>query len=672
MHRSASSASFPSRPSQLNPVRRRNRLRRAIAAASGFALASLAALGVATAQDQAGPPRVEGRVPDAPSAGAAPAGPTIAPSASADADAEVVVTATRLPTPPAQIGSSVSVITGEEIRARQQPFVADVLRGVPSLDVARSGAGNQVTSAFLRGGESHHTLVLIDGIEANDPTSPNRAFNFANLTVDDVERIEVLRGPQGTLWGSNAMGGVVNVITKRGKGPLNGYVFGEGGSYGSYRAGAGFNGNSGRVNYSLSLSHAASDGISAAGEKYGNNEADGYDNSAIAGRVGFNLSEQLDVDLIARYNHAETDIDDFGGPGGDDPDRTLYSDDAFFRLQPRLLLLDGKLEQTWGLAYTHYHRRDNDETFPDEFDGGILSFDLQNDLKLADNHTLTFGLDASQEQFRSDTVSEETADLIGVYLQDAISFDDRLFLTAGLRFEDHSESESAWTYRVTGAYLFPSRTKLRASYGTGFKAPSLSNLYSGFGSPDLEPEEVRGWDVGVEQTFMEKDRLTLEATYFDNRYENLIDFDFVTSSLMNVGKAETSGVELAATFRLDDALSVGLNYTYLDTLNTETDQELLRRAPHKAGAFVDWRYTQKGSVTVSAAYYSSRADIDPVSFGRTRIGGYTLLNVATSYRLTDRLTITGRIENLLDQDYEEVAGFGTTGITAYGGLRLAF
>ncbi|HEX8915659.1 MAG TPA: TonB-dependent receptor [Humisphaera sp.] len=599
-----------------------------------------------------------------------PTGPASVSPAFVTEAPPVVVTANRLDTPPAQVGSAYTVITGDEIGRRQQPLVADVLRTVPGLDVARSGGNNQITSVFLRGGESSHTLVLIDGVEANDPSSPNRAFDFSTLTTDNVERIEVLRGPQSTLWGSNAMGGVVNIITKKGDGRPRFTAYAEAGSYNTYREGLGYAGATGPVNYSLSLSQQNTQGFSAAAERFGATEGDGSDVTTGSARVGWDVSETFDVSLVARYQYAHVEIDDFGGPGGDNKDHRLVNHAAFLRLQPRFLLADGKFVNTVGLNYTYYDRDDNG-TFGDHYDGGIYRLDYQGDLKLAAWNTLTFGVQADEENFASRTVSRRYADSVGLFLQDSANWSDKLFLTAGVRWEDHSASESAWTYRLTGAYYVLPATKLHASYGTGFKSPSLSNLYSSFGSPDLKPEKVDGWDVGVTQGFW-NDRLSVDATFFRNDFDNLIDYDFVANKLQNVGAATTQGVELSLTARPTDAVSLFASYTYTDARNLDSDQTLLRRAPHKVSAGGTWRYSPKGDVTVTLVYNGGRADIDPVTFGRTSNGPYTLLNIATQYRLTDHVTVYARVENALDQDYEEVAGFGTAAVSAFGGVRFSF
>ncbi len=595
---------------------------------------------------------------------------TLAESGTTKVDA-VVITANRVPTPAVDLGSSVSIISGQEIEQKQQPLVADVLRGTPGLDIARSGGPNQITSVFMRGANSSHTLVMIDGIEANDPTSPTRAFDFSMLTVDDVDRIEVLRGPQSTLWGSNAMGGVINIITKRGQGPLTGYIWAEGGSFNTFRESAAVSGSSRFVNYSLNVTQVNSQGFSAADAKFGNKEPDGFNNQSLAGRLGFTLSETFDIDIIARYQHSRVDIDNGGGPGQDNPNRLIKSDQQFLRIQPHLILFGGALVQTYGFNYTRYLRDDTVQPSPTHTDGGILKFDFQNDLRVAKNNTLSAGFECQEEGFSGSGSPQRYADSYGIFLQDQMSFNDRLFLTGGVRYEDHNFSGPFFTYRFTGAYLFPTDTKIRASYGTGFKSPSLSDLFSPFGSPNLKPEKNQGWDVGIEQTFF-KGALVVDATYFSNSFRDLIDFDFIALKEQNIGHASTEGVELGTAIRPCELLTIGANYTYTDTQDETTHMSLLRRARNKVGAYINYRYCPRGDVTLSGTFVGGRADIDPATFNRTNIGSHTLVNLSTSYRITNYLELTARIDNLLNQHYEEVAGFGTAGFSLYGGLKLTF
>jgi vitamin B12 transporter len=584
---------------------------------------------------------------------------------------EVVVTANRTPIAAGDVGSSQSLITAQEIEQKQQPLVSDILRGSPGLDVVRSGGPNQITSVFMRGANSDHTLVMIDGIEANDPSSPSRAFDFSTLTVDDIDHIEVLRGPQSTLWGSNAIGGVVNIITKRGQGPLSGYVSAEGGSFNTFRESVGFSGSEKIVSYSFNLTEASSQGFPAADAKYGNTTPDGYNNLSLATRFGFQLSKALDIDVIARIQHDRVRIDNGGGPGQDNPNRLLKSDEDFIRVQPHLVLFDGALVQTYGFNYTHYTREDTDPGFATQNDGDVIKFDFQNDLHLCKADTLTAGVDVYQEGFSATNTPQKYANSLGIFVQDQVNLNDALFFTGGMRYEDHSVSGSNITYRFTGAYIFPTDTKLHASYGTGFKSPTLSDLYASYGSRDLKAEKSIGWDAGVEQSFLKR-AIVLDATYFDNHFTNLIDYDFIANHEVNTGEARSQGVELGAAVRPCDKITTGINYTYTNTQDETTRLSLLRRAPSRIGSFINYRYCRQGSVTLTANYVSHRADIDPVTFSRTSVGGYVLVNLATAYKITDYLEFTARIDNLLNSHYEEVAGFGTADISFYGGLKLSF
>jgi vitamin B12 transporter len=549
--------------------------------------------------------------------------------------------------------------------------VADVLRGTPGLDVERSGGPGQITSVFMRGADSDHTLVLIDGIEANDPSSPSRAFDFSTLTTDDIQQIEVIRGPQSSLWGSNAIGGVINIVTKRGEGPLTGYVSSEAGSFNTYRESAGFSGGTKFVNYSLSVTENDSQGFPAADAKYGNHTPDSYDNTSFASRVGVNLSDTFSIDLITRYQDNRVRIDDGGGPDENDPNRWLKSENEFLRIQPHLVLFDGVLVQTYGFNYTHYVRDDTDPFAPNQSVGSVLKFDFQNDIHVCKNNTATAGVDLYEEGYRGTGVPQKYANSAGIFLQDQASFADSLFLALGSRYEDNSLVGSNFTYRATGAYLFPTNTKLHASFGTGFKSPTLSDLYSSYGSRSLKPEQSQGWDAGVEQSFFER-RVVVDATYFNNHFTDLIDYDYISNHEENIGEARAQGVELGSAIRPTDRLTLGANYTYTDTEDETTRLSLLRRAPNKIGAFANYQYCPQGDVTLTVNYVSSRADIDPVTFNQIRLGGYTLVNLATSYKVTNNFELTARIDNLLNQHYEDVAGYGTADISFYGGFKLSF
>lgn len=604
----------------------------------------------------------------------------------------IVVTATKLETPEDQLGSSVTVITEEQIRQQDKTSVAEVLRGVPSLDIVRSGGAGGAVSVFIRGANSEHTLVLMDGVEMNDPSSTGRSFDFSSLSVDNIERIEIVRGPQSTLYGSDAMGGVINIITKKGKGKPSGSVSMEGGSFGTVSGQARLSGGNDLLNYSLGMSRLDTDGISAASKEYGNSEDDGFKNTQLSTRVGITPAENLDAEVILRYIDADADIDNSGGAGGDDPNNTQESKLLFLRTQARLALFNNLWEQKIGVSLNDTKRdyeNDTDADHPSDledssYDGQSLKFDWQHNLYLLPANTLTFGIETEKEKMNSDyysesswgpytsTFDEESTRTTGYYLQDMISLWDTWTTTLGVRLDDHSRFGSKSTYRAATSYLFrQTGTRLKASYGTGFKAPSLYQLFSDYGDEDLNPEKSTGWDIGVEQR-LNRGTVVLGMTYFNNDFDDLIDYDSATWKYVNVAKAQTKGVEIYVSVYPMEDLTFRAGYTYLDTEDKETGENLLRRAKNKSSLDVNYRFLGKGNVNISAVYVGRRDDYDYSAYERVRLDSYTLVNLAASYDITKNIRISGHVDNLTDEEYEEVLGYGTAGISAYAGLTLSF
>lgn len=606
---------------------------------------------------------------------------------------EMVVTATRTEAPVKQSTSSQTVISSLEIEQKQQATVLDALRTVPALDVVQTGGPGRATSVFMRGAKSEHTLVLVDGIELNDPFSPGRSYDFANLTTDNIERVEVVRGPQSTLYGSDAIGGVINIITKKGVGKPTGFISAEGGSFYTAREKIGFRGGHKWVNGSIGVSRVDTDGFSAANEELGNSEDDNYENTAVSARLGVTPIEQFSLDLITRYMNSEVDLDGGGGRGGDDPNDVFESEQLFFRSQANISLFDNVWKQKIGFSYSDHDRdyhNDFDADHPSDmsrgvYDGKIFKFDWQNDLYIHDMNTVTVGMETEEEQGEGRFISQSafgpfnsrdnrrTARNNAWYIQDQIRAWDTFNATVGVRLDDHEEFGSAFTFRVAAAYLIKkTNTRIRASIGTGFKAPTLFQLYSQYGDESLEPEESLGWDFGVEQSLFE-DRLSFGATFFMNEFENLIDFDGGAFRYMNVAEAETYGVEFFAVGRPTENLSLKVSYTFTET-EDQDGENLLRRADHKIGFTANYRFLEKGNVNLNLIYVGLRDDRDFSTFPATRVvlDPYTVINIAVSYDIHKNVRLFGRVENLLNMQYEEVLGYGTSPIAAYGGVKVSF
>ncbi len=613
----------------------------------------------------------------------------------------VVVTATRLQQPLKEVASSVTVIPGEEVERRQEPSVLELLREVPALDVVQAGGPGRQTSVMIRGAGDGQTLVLIDGIEMNDPISPSRSFDFANLTTDNIERIEIVRGPQSTLYGSDAAGGVINIITKKGKGELKAEASAEAGTYETYLTRAGISGATQQFNYSLGASYQESEGISAArakgftleGERYKNPEKDGYRNASMSSRAGWMPLPNLEVDLFIRYIQAQTDLDNFGGKGGDDPNAEQETKQLFSRAQVKLSLLGGLWEQKLGVSYSDQHRdflNPKDEDHPTEsetsfYDGRMTKFDWQHNLFLHPTNTLTLGAEyesetgRSKDEYEAFGFSMETkfprkeARTRSLYLQDEVKLWDSLFATAGLRFDDHSRFGSQTTWRLAPAYLVEAtRTKIKGSYGTGFKAPTLYQLYSQYGDKALEPEKSQGWDVGVEQDLFGP-ILSLGITYFHNNFEDLIDFDLGTNKYVNLSEAETKGVECFASLRPLEGLILKGTYTRTDAEDQKTHLTLLRRPRDKFSFEANYHFLGKGNINLVYLYVGKRVDNDFSTYpaARVTLDHYVLVNLAASYDLCPHFQIYGRVQNLLNEDYEEVRGYGTWGRSVFFGLKFS-
>jgi len=612
---------------------------------------------------------------------------------------KVVVTATRVETPMEEIASSVTVISSKEIERKQKTTVLEVLKGLPGLDVVQNGGVGGATSIFLRGANSEHTLVMIDGVEVNDPISPGRSYDFAHLTVDNIERIEVIRGPQSTLYGSDAIGGVVNIITKKGEGKPKFFLSAEGGSFTTFREATGISGGNKWVNYSFALSRFDTEGISTASKKDGNYERDGYENTSLSAKLGFKPMDNLGIDFILRYMDAKTELDNFAGVGGDDPNYVQKSNQFLFKTQVGLSLFDQVWSQKLGLALNDHNRdiknkKDSQHPFDYEkgrYDGQLLKFDWQHHLQLHKTNALMFGLEYEREEGKSKYYWEslwgpgqsifpkKTANIKGYYIQDEIKLWDRLFATLGIRIDDHSRFGSETTYRVAPAYLIKETdTKIKGTFGTGFKAPTLyqlfapATLWGPIGNKDLKPEKSKGWDFGVEQNFF-KNRVTLGATYFRNDFKDLIQFDW-GQGYINIAKAKTEGVELFASAKPIDDLTLRINYTYTDTEDKTTGEALIRRPKNKIGFDINYHFLNNGNVNLGVIYVGKRDDLDfSISPSRrVKLDQYTLVNLAVSYDITKNFQLFGRVENLLDKEYEEVKGFGTPGLSFFGGMKLSF
>jgi len=599
---------------------------------------------------------------------------------------EVVVTATRLETPVDEVSGTILVISAGEIEEKQARTVADALRGLPGIDLVSQGGPGKSSSVLLRGGNTRFTLVMIDGVEVNDPSNPERTFDFAHLATGDIERIEVLFGPQSTLYGSDAIGGVINIITKKGTGRPTIAAEVEAGSHKTLRAHAAVRGRSGKVSYSLSADHVDSEGISAASALDGNREPDGYENFSLAGGLTLDLGRGATLRMDVRSIDAENELDHAGGPGGDDPN--FKGDAGQLLLGARLTVFPTAIwELSAGVSKNVHDRHDLNEPDPVrdftlelDFKGQSEKVELVNNLYLSDSSTLTLGMDSERETgestFYSDefgpfssSLPEESARIDGIFLQEQYAARSGLALTLGVRGDDHSDFGRETTYRAGISVPVSPGTRFRMVYGTGFRAPAIDQLFNpDYGNPDLTAERSRGWDVGLETAIGKN--VDASLSWHLTKYDDLIawfdaDGDPNTwddGSYENISTARTKGVDLSLDANLG-AVFLGINGSLLRT-GDDHGEELLRRPETRWGTRIRYEPTERIALSTDAVYVGQRKD-----WGNVTLGSYTLVNLAGSFSMSGHLELIGRVRNLLDKAYEEAGGYGTEGRSVYAGVK---
>jgi vitamin B12 transporter len=620
---------------------------------------------------------------------------------------EVVATATRATGGVAadQIGSSVTVVTAQDFEDRQIRIVSDVLRDVPGVSVSRTGAVGGVTQVRIRGTEGNHVLTLIDGIKASDPFLGE--FDYATLLADDVARVEVLRGQQSALYGSDAIGGVINYITPTGAQSPGVRARVEGGSFGTFGGSARVAGVSGGLDYVLSAGFQSSDGYPVA--TVGTDDI-GSDLSAIAAKVSYAVSDHVRLRAVVR--HTETDADtngqDFGTTGFvlDSPGSRTKADSTYGFAGIDVDLLDGRWTHSLSVQGVDAKR---DNTTNHARSGGdkgtrikgsyVTTFKLETGEL---THQFTGAIDLERETFQNTAppgpfgpdLTKRTVKTTGLVGQYQLTVGDRAGLGAAVRHDANDVFDDDTTYHLDGYVRVGPRLRLRAAAGSGVKSPSQTELFgfnaSAFpfvGNPNLKPEKSKGWEIGADLA-LNDGQVRLGATYFDSRLKNEIFSDFspplslcarpglpAPRSCSTTGNRTTDstqrGVELFADARLSDAFSLNAAYTHLRA--RENGAEEIRRPPNIASANLTWRAPRdRGSATLTVRYNGATDDTEFKTFSTTRLKAFTLVNLAGAWTLTEHIEVFGRVENLTDEDYFEVFNFRTPGRAAYAGVRARF
>lgn len=608
---------------------------------------------------------------------------------------EVVVTANRVDVPLQDVTSSSTVITLTELEQKQAGTVLDAIQSVPGVDIAQTGQPGETASVYIRGTNPEHTLVLFDGIPLNDPIGAPGSYDYLDgLSLDDVKQIEVIRGPQSTLWGSNAIGGVINIIPQSGPSPLGGSVLVEGGSYGTSHEAASAHGGDNGGYFNVDVSHFNTSGFPALEAQYGGTVNNGDDNNTASLGVGSNLTSNLQENILVRYSQSNTSID------ADNENFVLGDDPDYFALQKQFMaashtdwkLLDGSWEQILTASFADDNRLFNGVSNPyntyfeqGNFDGQTAQINWQNNIRLAKEETVVVGIQGQQQwAISNDTngysdvtgsaftsvVPETTVQTASAFIESQTSIEDNFFFNLGGRWDDHSQYGVHTTYQAGLAYVVPDlNTKLKANYGTGFLAPSLYQLYAPtYGNASLLPETSVGYDIGFEQP-IGKD-LTVGASYFDNDLTNLIQF---VNTYSNVGQARSYGVESFVEFKGVKNLDIKGNYTYDNAQDLIANVPLLRRPQNKASGDVDYQLDAAG-LGASLIYVGNSFDENFVtgSGNIVPLASYFLVNLRASYQVNSQVKLFARVDNLFNQYYEEAFGYTTPGLSVYGGTKVSF
>lgn len=594
---------------------------------------------------------------------------------------EIIVTASRVPLTAREVGSAVTVVTAEDVRREQIIFAKDVLQDLPGIQISSDRPGD-ATSVSIRGSDNDQVLYLIDGIELGDPSNISTQYQTDHLTTRDIARIEVLRGNQSSLYGSDAIGGVVNIITRRAD--ADGFSVnaeGEAGSHDTLNGGASLLGRSGALDFRLTASGYRHKGPSLADTPDGDAaEDDEYWRYGFSGRVGLAASANVDLQLIGFWQDSHSDLD---GDGVDSADTarvkewalagqgSFRSDDGAFRATATASRYKARRRYfgMWNLPEGDLYEGTKDSlSLNASYDkGGVFGVAAGGNYEEEYTDQITSFSGVFDARIRTKSAYAEVA------LRPVAG----LTVTGAARVDDNSRFGTFDTYRVTGAYVVPDAigggdVKLRASYGSGAKAPGLYQLFDpNFGNSGLKVETSEGGDAGIDLDFGA--RFTAQFSYFFTRTRNEIVFDCTRAEqgcYTQFGKTRKSGIEIAVDVRPTDWLSIRQSYTYLEAENDPAENEVwldLDRPKHSGSTSVTVTPIERLSLTVRARY----RDRNAASFGGIT-EGYEVVDLLGSYGITENIEVYGRVVNLFDRDYQMSFGKNALGQSFYGGVRLNF
>ena len=619
--------------------------------------------------------------------------PNIASAQQADGDMEnILVSASLLPITINRSANAITIIDRNEINNRAVVSASDLLRDVAGLAVSRSGAQGSQTQIRMRGGEANHLLVLVDGVEANNPAQSDE-FNWGTLVAAHIERIEIIRGPQSSMLGSDAMAGVVNIITRSTDQPLSANAFFETGGFNTQNNGISIGFKDGGFDMRLGVSDLQTDGenISRSGS-----EKDGYENTNLNLKSGWRASDQLRLTFVARQSDGmnEYDADSDFDSLIDDQDNVSKFRSATMQLKADYSSFNGHWQHQLSMAQsTNKNAEFNQRTPGTVTDSNKDQYRLVSSLLWDElNHRLSLLIEREEEEFQQrgpindygvfgiyDPNQSRSRDTDSLALEYRADVSEKLTLAVSTRHDDNSEFNSSDTSRVEAIYQINDSVRLRSAYGTAIKNPTFTErfgFYTNFiGNPSLEPEESSNWELGIDQLFNQGGS-TLSVTFFNSELENEIDGNFMDpvtfryTSKNRQGLSKRQGMELTTVNKLNDAVSLNTSYTYTDSVESDGANRLVdevRRARHIGSLNLSWQAMDSLHINANAQYNGSQMDV--VYPKNVKLADYTVVNLSANYRATPNLDVYVRFDNLLNESYEEVFSYQTLGFSANIGVR---
>ncbi len=506
----------------------------------------------------------------------------------------------------------------------------------------------------------------------NDPSNPGKTFDFANLNTDNIERIEVVRGNQSVAYGSEAIGGVINIITKQGQKDQTSLQLNYG-RYKTHQERLSLQRKFKKAQFSLSVSHIGNEGFSSADEdENANAEKDGYRLSTVSTGLQLQPQENLSIHLSGRFHKAKTDLDAFGGSGGDDPNFLSLEQALYAQSNIKASFFEKKYEPIFFFGASKIKRENenlpdlsNPNTFTAQYNADYYKTSLQHNIHFHPKATLMLGTELKRESFDSNSnfgnFNKQSVHTLGNFLQFHYAAKN-LFFDAGLRVDKHKFFGTQETYRLAPGLKLPTQTLIKVSYATGFKAPTLFQLFDAFsGNPNLQPDRSTSFDISIEQPFSKNSRASL--TFFSNRFKETIEFDNNSFAYVNLGEAKTHGVEVQGHTSWNSFLNLSGNITFLSSEDKSTGQDLLRRPQQTAYFKADFKPADPWLIGPEVEFVGKRTD-----FGNVAMPSYALVHLRGSYSLQS-LKLTARINNVLNKNYQVISGFGAAGFNWNVGLQ---